>query len=77
MELRDCSFGCELVGDFQNSLDQFPLFSLHERAHGVRAGHSGRLPTIGKSASWSKAGGEAGVSVRVVLEAELSGVRLC
>ena len=27
MELRDCSFGCELVGDFQNSLDQCSVLS--------------------------------------------------
>ena len=76
MELRDCSFGCELVVDFQNSLEQSPLFSLQERARGVRVGHSGRLQTTGRSASRSKAEGEAGVSVGVVLEAELSGVRL-
>ena len=61
---------------FQNSLDQCPLISLDERARGVRASCSGRLPTTEKSASRSKAGGEAGVSVGVVMEAELSGVRL-
>ena len=47
-----------------------------EPRHHKQASHSRRLLTTGKSASRSKAGGEAGFSVGVVLDIELSGVQL-